>query len=167
MKPTQKQIDKTKELAERFNKDWCFNPATKEIKLIDKIWYLRILDFLWPKKHTVYGLYWWVKHNWTKHNMMAYSYPIQGDNMPVKGLPLKFELINGWSIPKKGLKRLYDGPLMSAGLDEILVPYESFSTKLVRWVKTGARVALLIIPVIAALGRYNEDIGKFIKWIFT
>jgi len=168
MKPTQEQIDKAKELAERFDKDWCFHPKNKlEIILKEKNWYHRFIDFLWPRKHTVYALYWWVKRNWSKYGMMGKApYPIQGDNMPVKGLPIKFELINGWTIPKKSLKRLYGGPLMSNGLTEVLVPYESITNKLVRWAKTSARIAVPVITIITVLGRYKNEIGSLIKWIF-
>lgn len=167
MKPTQKQMDKIKELANRFDVDWCFNPATKEIILKDKKWYLRFVDIFWPKTHTVYALYWWVKCYWSKYNMMGLApYPIKGDNMPVEGLPIKFELINGWSIPKNSLKRLYDGPLMSNRLTEILVPYESFTNKLVRWAKAGAKIAIPVIVVTAAIGRYKNDIQSFIQWMF-
>ncbi|WP_286817428.1 hypothetical protein [Desulfobacter sp. UBA2225] len=101
---------------------WYIDHKTKEIRRKPLTIIFRVLDFFWKEKHTVWQLYRWLMFRCSETDMMPLRTPMQSDNMPIKGFPMKYELLNGWTIPTKDLKHLKNGPLAAEGLQQIIVP---------------------------------------------
>ncbi|MDP1652385.1 MAG: hypothetical protein Q8L56_06655 [Rhodocyclaceae bacterium] len=120
--PTPDQLRNIDNLVKLFDKDWFADTSTKEIRRKPIKGWRRVLDVIWKQKHTVFAMYWWIKHNWASERLIVHHYPMRSDNMPIKGFPVKCELQGGWTIPKADLKYLTHGPLASEGLHEIIVP---------------------------------------------
>jgi hypothetical protein len=99
---------------ERFDNEWEYIPATKEIRRKIKSGFSKTMGLFWKRKYKVKTLYFWTSDNWATREMMIYDIPMDRDriNKP-KSLPNYFSLINGWSIPRKDLSTLKYGPLMS------------------------------------------------------
>lgn len=139
--PKKNDIKKINAIFNRLDKYWYADVQTKELKRKDRAWYTWPYDFIFNRKHTMCEFYWWLKQ--AHLSFMNMDRPLMSDNLPVKGVPMKYELLNGWSIPKEDLKHLYKGPLMSEGLDELLVPVSN------RWqefmILSGKAIALLLL----------------------
>ena len=101
---------------------WYVDTQTKEIRRRRRQGVLKLLDFVWPHKHKVLELYWWIAENWASGDLIIFDFPMTHDNMPLEGFPMKFELQGKWTIPFGDIKFLTDGPLASEGLNRILVP---------------------------------------------
>ena len=72
-------------------------------------------------------MYCWLKwkfHKSDRQNLMAFPFPLEHDNMPIKGYPMKYRLTGGWTIPKQDLIYLSDGPLVTSDFQDILVSHE-------------------------------------------
>lgn len=90
---------------------WKLDLKTKEIKRKPISFLTRAKRMFLPKRHTVDGLYWWVKSRTDDEDMIVMPEPMAHDDMPIKGHERKHQLKNGWSIPTTDLKYLKDGPL--------------------------------------------------------
>lgn len=101
---------------------WFADTQTKEIRRKALGGFERSCNLIWPRKHKVRELYWWVTENWAKERLIVFDFPMNHDNIPLDGFPMKFELQGGWTIPQSDRKYLTDGPLASEGLHKILVP---------------------------------------------
>jgi hypothetical protein len=86
--------------------------------------------------------------------MIPLDNPIQSDNMPIRGFPMKYELQGGWTIPRDDLKYLMKGPLASQGLSEVLVPAA------LGW----QRVWLFLRQFGVILGTLITLVGATIRW---
>lgn len=100
---------------------WYADTSTKEIRRHLQRGTSRAIEVVWPHKHEVREIYWWIAENWAKPNLVVFHYPMQHDNMPLTGFPMKFELQGGWTIPQSDIIYLKNGPLASEGLHTILV----------------------------------------------
>lgn len=60
---------------------------------------------------------------WSKPDAIRLQFPVDHDNMPIKGFPIKYKLINGWTIPNSDIKYLTNGPLVSEDLRKIIVQH--------------------------------------------
>jgi hypothetical protein len=101
---------------------WYTDLKTKELRRRALKGLPRLIDVFWKKKHTVLQFYWWLAQRRADVDMIVFDNPIQSDNMPIKGFPMKYELLGGWTIPHADLKYLKGGPLAEEGLQRILVP---------------------------------------------
>lgn len=123
-KPTPEQTRRIKKAHSDLQEYWNINPKTKEIfRIKENTRLAKFKRFFWKKKHTVWEFYWWIKQRWSQSDTIVFPFPINSDNMPIKGFPMKYELLNGWTIPKSDLKYLTNGPLASEGLQSILVQH--------------------------------------------
>ena len=62
----------------------------------------------------MWEFYWWIKHLWrAEGGLLKLGYPIKADQLPIKGIPMKYELTDGWTIPGEDLKYLIKGPLVA------------------------------------------------------
>jgi len=120
--PTPDQSREIGRAVKSFSEDWYVDFKTKEIRRNPIQGWRRWLNVIWKRKYPVFALYWWAKHNWASELLIVFPFPIQSDNMPIEGFPMKYELLGGWTIPKDDLKYLTHGPLASEGLHNILVP---------------------------------------------
>lgn len=101
---------------------WHADTQTKEMRRRPVNGLAKLFNFIWPRRHKVRELYWWIAENWASERLIVFKFPMTHDNMPIDGFPMKFELQGGWTIPQSDLKYLYDGPLTTEGRHRILVP---------------------------------------------
>jgi hypothetical protein len=110
----ERNINKSKK---EFEANWYVDFKNKEILRKPMSLANRIKNFFWKDRFYIYPLYWWCKCRWAEENLMSLPFPIQSDNMPNSGFPMKYELQGGWTIPERDRKYLYKGPLSSENLD--------------------------------------------------
>lgn len=101
---------------------WYLDFSTKEIRRKPLSGLASIRQFFWRDRNTVLEFYVWLRHRQAELDAMPFSNQIDGDNLPMKGFPIKYALAGGWTIPQADLKYLRDGPLASEDRHEILVP---------------------------------------------
>lgn len=164
MPPTPDDIRRIDEAVAAFDRDWYPDVATKEIRRKPRTPRQRILDVLWKRKHTVFALYWWAKRNWASERLIAFSFPLRHDNMPLKGFPVKTELQGGWTIPKADLKYLKAGPLATEGLHEILVPADIGWRKFFNLAKQIAPLATITSAVFTAAANWSA-LANVLRWL--
>ena len=145
--PTPEQWNNIKEVVDSFDKDWMIDMKIKQIKQKPKKWWEEVWFYLFPRKHTVFALYWWLKnkfHGEHREELMPLIFPIEHDNMPIPGHPIKYKMVEGWTIRKRDLRYLNKGPLARVSSGQILVPYEKGLQRIITFVKTwGPMVALI------------------------
>lgn len=120
----QAEIDRVVEL---FDKDWAIDVKAMEIKRKQRGFFQKLRDIFWPRRHDVFALYWWLKHEFhqkNRPNLMPFTFPVNHDNLPIPGYPMKYEIIGKWSIPKSDLKYLKKGPLARVSTNEVLVSHQ-------------------------------------------
>ena len=101
-----------------FGEDWELRPATREIARKNKSWFLQV----WPRQHKVPIMYLWIKFNWSQFSNSNLPFPLDYDNLPkTPGQPVLYAVLGGWTIPKRDLPYLTDGPLYGENW-ELLVP---------------------------------------------
>jgi len=89
-------------------------------------------------------MYWYLKHErLNNEDMRKFYFPLKHDNMPVSGVPFKYELRGTWNIEDDDLKYLYSGPLIDQQA-ELLVPVDAGLQK-------AQRLAKMITPFLALL----------------
>lgn len=164
--PTPDQQRKIEKAYISANKYWYVDTSTKELRRKQLEGWRGIWDFIWPQKHTMWEIYWWVKQCALKNNkILAIGFPLKSDNTPIKGVPTKYELQDGWTIPCDDLKFLIKGPLVSENnLADILVqvdqPWERWKIYLQRF---G-----IVSPVIVAIGaayRWRAELTELLQRI--
>ncbi|MFH6602038.1 hypothetical protein ACEZ3G_01005 [Maribacter algicola] len=156
---------KRKKLADRFDNDWEFDFKNVQIKRKHKSFVEKLKGIFKSKKHSVFAMYWWLKYQYMKDDTAKkFYFPLKHDNIPVKGLPFKYEMKGKWTIPSADLKYLYGGPLISQEL-ELLVPPEDTWKKVIRISKNLAKVLTPIFGFIFFLFRYKEEIREIFNWI--
>ena len=97
-----------------FGADWELRPATREIARKNKSGLLPI----WPRQHKVPIMYLWIKINWSQFSNSNLPFPLDHDNLQkASGQPVLDGLLGGWSIPKRDLPYLTDGPLYGESWD--------------------------------------------------
>ena len=90
-----------------------------------------IIDLFWRKKHKVEDFYWRTSRNWATPELMPFTIAIKHDDLPIDKFARKYQLQNGWSIPREDLKYLYEGPLVDRTGHKILVKHRSKLQKFV------------------------------------
>ena len=131
--PTPEQKAYIEKVVHRFERDWEADIYTLNIQRSPRAWWQKAWEWIKPPKHDIFALYWWVKYYYKKNGFLGKSpYPIRSDNTPIKGYPMKYELLGGWKIPKQDRKFLQKGPLQSEQTGEILVHFDSGIVKIKR-----------------------------------
>lgn len=159
--PTPDQLRRIDNLVKLFDKDWYADTQTKEIRRKPQTDWQRVVDVFWKRKHTVFAMYWWIKQNWANEKLIIHEYPIRGDNMPIKGFPVKCELQGGWTIPRHDNKYLTHGPLASEGLQEILVPESRGLSFLIEVFKQFGPIATSISMVVGIVSNWPKLVTAF------
>ena len=163
-KPTPEQTRRIKKAYTDLEPFWSINPKTKElIRIKDQSKLARLKRFFWKKKHSVWEFYWWVKQRWSKQDTIVFPFPIQSDNMPIKGFPTKYEMLNGWTIPKSDLKYLKNGPLTSEDLESILVQHNIGIKKIYQVLGQYGRI---VTALMATIGLITLIVEKW-NWIMN
>ena len=126
MKDTPRKKKIRDKLVKSFSDDWEI-----DIVSIPTIKYKKNTGFkgLWKKyfgkKHSIFAMYWFFKnHRLQNEESRKFDFPIKHDNIPVEGMPFKYELQGNWQIEEDDLKYLFGGPLIDQHGD-LLVPADS------------------------------------------
>ena len=113
-----------KKLAKAFSEDWEL-----ELNDIPKIRYKKIAGVkglykkIRRKKHTVFAMYWFFNYEYVRNeHLQKFHFPINHDNTPVKGVPMKYTLQGRWIIDDEDLSYLRAGPLLDQDYMEIVKP---------------------------------------------
>ena len=94
---------------------------------------------------------------------MVFPNQIDGDNLPIKGFPVKFALRGGWTIPHADLKYLKDGPLASEDLREILVPPALGWPRIVSFFKQFAPIVTVTSGMVAIAANWPTVVKIALK----
>ncbi len=134
---------------DRVREDWEINPGAMEIARAARGWRRRVSDIFWKRKYTVVALYSYLTGYAASMIGITYPVPMVTATTKVKGrIRGEFRLSGGWTIPKRDLKYLIEGPLMSQAGNEIVPAY----TRLEKLKRRGAPVFKLVVAgVIAAI----------------
>ena len=125
--PTAEQQAEIDRVVALFDEDWMIDTATKELRRKPRSWLRIVRDSIFPRRHPVFALYWWLKRKFFKSDLedyMPFGFPVEHDGMPIPGYPMKYELVGEWRIPKQDLKYLSHGPLAERGTGKLLVTHE-------------------------------------------
>lgn len=163
--PTPDQLREIERLTQEFDEYWYLDGKTKEIRLKRFPFARKVRNFIWKKRFTVFALYHWAKRKWTLEQFNCFHFPIDHDNMPIEGFPIKYELRGGWSIPKRELSFLTRGPLAAEGLSPILVPALIGWQRFVYWFKQLAPVAGGSIAIIGSLVRFWAELVSLVGYV--
>jgi hypothetical protein len=147
-----------------FDKTWYADPKTLEIRRKPLTCWQIIINLFWKNRHKVSDLYWWVSKNWANQQLAVYPIAIEHDNIPAPGFPRKHIMRGGWSIPKKDLKYLYEGPLFDQLGTQILVKHQSRLQVIVAVVKHLQPLSWIIGFLLLCV-RYSNEIKSIFKWI--
>jgi len=115
--PTSEQLEVIEKVAAEFHKDWQLVFKTHEIRRRDRSRFRVIGDWLWPRRHSVFAMYWWLKRLYAgkldcdQSTYMPFTFPLNHDGMPFEGYPLKYQLCGGWTVAETDLRYLTYGPL--------------------------------------------------------
>jgi hypothetical protein len=120
-----RQKDKIQRLINKFSEDWEINITNfPTIRHKKKKGLQRVLQKFFGRKHRVIALYYFINKAYSENSeYMKYWFPIDHDNTPVNGVPLKFSLDSSWNISDDDLKYLYEGPLVDQNGIVLVQPY--------------------------------------------
>ena len=154
---TPRKRAKRERLVARFERDWevSFDPVPT-LKYKNKNFLVRFWLSLIGKKHTVFAMYWFFKYKYLEDsNYPKFTFPLKHDNIPVAGVPFKYELCGLWVIQEDDLKYLYGGPVIDQHGD-ILVPAEQTKDKLLRWLNLSRAIIGLVAMLILLAVRFLQ-----------
>ena len=131
-----------KEIALHAARHWELAAEVREIRL-KRVGFLgKIRRFLWRPTFEVLGIYRWIMWTISDLENIYLPVPIRRDEIRPSELPIKYQLQNGWTIPKDDLKFLKSGPLVSQNGYQVLVPADSL-------LKRTTRLVTLLAPLIS------------------
>jgi len=138
-----------------FSEDWELDFSSRPtLKYKRKGGIPGIYQRYFGRKHSVFAMYWFFKHEYlNNHDARKFHFPLKHDNIPVKGVPFKYELHGTWWLEDEDLKILYGGPLIDQHL-EVLVQAETKLNKMVR-------LCQIATPPIALT---SAVLGVVVKW---
>ena len=164
--PTPDQQRKRQQAYESVGKYWYTDFATKELRHKPLKGFAKFINVFWKTRHTVWEFYWWLARRRAEEDMMPFRNPIQSDNMPTKGFPMKYELQGGWTIPQSDRKYLMKGPLTSEGLSEILVPAAVGWRRLLLLLRQFGAVVVAVISIVGAVIRWWPELLEIFEFAF-
>jgi len=160
---TLRKQKRREKLVKSFSEDWEIDTSIEPTIRYKKV---AGIHGLWKKyfgkKHSVFAMYWFFKHDrLNNHESRKFYFPIEHDNMPVSGVPMKYEMQGTWQIDEGDLKYLYGGPLIDQDGD-LLVPVDTKIKKLQRFIQLAAPFLVFTsaaIGIIIKLPQLLELIG--------
>jgi hypothetical protein len=165
MSPSPDQMRRIEAARKTVDEFWYTDLKTKELRRKPLHGWKKLLNLFWKRRHNVGELYWWIRFRQAEADMMPFHNPINSDNMPIEGFPMKYELQGGWTIPESDLKYLKKGPLASEGLTEILVPAELGWQRFVQFFRQFGVVISGVIAILGTAIRYWDEIARALGWI--
>lgn len=147
--------------AKNVDKFWRADSATKELRRVNA-------GLLTRRKHTLAQLYDWMNFSATRETFVRVGWPLDHDNMAaVVGMPRKWSLANGWTIPPDEVKHLSDGPLTDEN-GKLLVPQKHSRFKLMRVLVSGLAIAAAtLFGLLADWDPATEKAGKLFGIVKT
>lgn len=154
---TPRKKKRREKLIKRFSEDWEIDVYSgPTIRHKNKTGLLGIYQKLFGRKHRVYAMYWFFKHDrLNNHESRKYEFPVKHDNIPTPGVPFKYEMQGTWQIEDEDLKYLYDGPLIDQHGD-LLVPVDTKINKIQRFVQLAAPFFVLISAIIGIIIKFPQ-----------
>ena len=146
--PRKKRIREklVKEFSEDWEVDYTRGPTIRRIKTRGVKGFFKNL---FARKHSVFAMYWFFKHDRLKNEeSRKFYFPIKHDNMPAPGVPFKYEMQSSWQINEDDLKYLYGGPLIDQHGD-LLVPVDDRIHKFLRFAKLIAPIFVIASALVA------------------
>lgn len=130
-------------------KNWIIDTDNKEIKQVQRLWYIRLWHWITLKRYTVRDLYIYVYDYFHAPEritiLMPIEFPMDHDNIKKpKDIPYNFVLKGGWKIPDEYSKKLIKGPLISEDGSSLIVGTDSIADILFRFL--GRLIVWLTIP---------------------
>jgi len=155
---TPEQLAKIERVSNAFDEDWILDPLKRQIRRKERSLIRNIRDLVWPRHHTVFAMYWWLKYLYlgrfgkAEHgNYLGYTFPLKHDNTPIPGYPMKYELVGNWKIPKHDLRFLTHGPLINKDDGEILVSDKTKWKRLMDKLSTLSQPVKIILWIMGAI----------------
>jgi len=164
--PTPEQQRRVQEAYDSVNEYWYADLSTKELRRKPLKGFSKFINLFWKERHTVWGFYWWLAYRRAQADMMPLGNPIESDNMPIKGFPMKYELKSGWTIPREDLKYLVKGPLVSQGLTEVLVPHALGWQRLLLFIRKFGIILGALISIVGAIIRWWTELVELWNYLF-
>lgn len=135
MPPTPDQKRNIEKEKTSFGDNWYLDLTTIEIRRKKLKWWRIPLYFFWPKKNSIFAMYWWRKHErLSNESARSFDFPLKPDNIPIEGHPTKYILQGKWTIPKGDLKFLSGGPLVDQDFKLLVRPnfvFKNFCSNIV------------------------------------
>lgn len=163
---TPEMIRKCGEAITSVGEFWYLDFKTKEIRRKPQHGLAALKQFLWKKRHTVWQFYVWLRHRQAEPDAMPFPDQIDGDNIPLKGYPKKYELKGGWTIPSSDLAYLTHGPLASEGRHEILVPESNRWQLFLLFAKQAGVLIGATVTGVGACVRWWQEISSVLSYVF-
>jgi hypothetical protein len=163
--PTPEQKRRIEKAKTELSEFWYVDFNTKEIRHKESSRLQKFIEIFWKKRNSVGELYWWIKYRFAKEDAMPFHFPIQSDNMPIEGFPMKYELKGGWTIPSNDLKYLTKGPLASEGLSKVLVQHALGWKRVVLLIKQYGPILTGLIAIVGTIVRYWPELLKLLSLI--
>lgn len=161
--PTPEQRRNLEILLERAATLWELDFKTHEIKR-RRISGLRgLLDRLWKPRLPVHALYVWLAARAADETGIAHPHMMDRDSIPFEGLPRKYRLAGGWTIPTYDLKFLRDGPLLDERTGRVLVTAATTIETTILVTKRACKVLAGLIPLGLALVKYGPDVIALLR----
>jgi hypothetical protein len=164
--PTPEQKRKMQEAYDSVDQYWYADLSTQELRRKPLKGFPKFVNCFWKKRHPVWEFYCWLARRRAQEDMMPLNNPIESDNMPIKGFPMKYELKGGWTIPSEDLKYLVKGPLASQGLSEVIVPHALGLNKFLLFIRQFSRLLWSLIGIAGVTIRYWTELVELWHCLF-
>tara|TARA_B110000211_G_scaffold234799_1_gene306359 strand:+ start:693 stop:1196 length:504 start_codon:yes stop_codon:yes gene_type:complete len=164
--PTPEQQRKVQEAGHSVDQYWYADLSTKELRRKPLKGFPKFVNLFWKKRHPVWEFFWWLVRRRAQDDMILLSNPIESDNMPIKGFPMKYELKGGWTIPSVDLKYLVEGPLASQGLSEVIVPHALGWKRFLLFIRQFGVLLTTLITIAGATIRWWAELVEFWNCVF-
>lgn len=110
---------------ELYEDDWEVDFGELEIRLLRRRGLISRI-YRWRRKYPLSSFHKFAHKVQASSEGIAFSAIFNPDAMPpIKGVPKKLELVNGWSIPPESLARMIGDGYVLLGYGELLVPQHS------------------------------------------
>lgn len=159
---TPRKKNRRDKLVKRFSEDWEVDTSTgPTLRYKRKPGLFGLWQRFFGRKHSVFARYWYFKSEYLNNeNIRKFYFPVKHDNMPVSGVPFKYELQGTWQIEDEDLTYLYGGPLIDQHA-ELLVPVDAGLKKAQRIAKQFAPIAVTFASLTTIATNWSTVLAIF------
>ncbi len=154
---TPRKKKRREKLVKAFAEDWEIDTSTGPTIRYKKYSGLKgLYQKFFGRKHSVSAMYWFFKHDRLKNQgSRGFDFPIKHDNMPIPGVPFKYEMQGTWQLEDEDTKYLFGGPLIDQDGD-LLVPVDTKLKRVQRFVQFAAPFFVLTSAVIGIIIKFPQ-----------